>query len=173
MTMMDLTSPGLPTTLAEPFSQLEHAFRRMTRVVQDMSQEELEYTGPADNINSTAMLIAHTTCTEIGFLYTIKGEEVPPDVEAAYGPYMTADGTLPKVSGRSAEELLERHRQVQGMVRAYLSSLSDADATREVKIPWWSDSATVRYVLWHMAAHSMFHQGQIARLREWYKLRGA
>jgi uncharacterized damage-inducible protein DinB len=171
--MRDLQSPGLPPILGQAFSQLEDAFSKLSRRVQDMSQEELEYVGPAGSIsiNSTAMLLGHLAAVDLGYLYCIKGEAVPADLNADYGLDETEDGKLLPVTGKSVRELLDRYQQVLGMVRECLHTLSDEDATRQVSIEWWPEPATVRYVLWHMANHAMFHQGHIERLRAWYKIR--
>jgi uncharacterized damage-inducible protein DinB len=171
--MRDLQNPGLPPILGQAFSQLEDAFNKLSRRTQEMSQEELEYVGPAGSINSTATLLGHLAVVDLGYLYCIKGEPMSPELEEAYGPYQTEDGKLPQVTGKSVGELLDRYQQVLGMIREYLQTLSDEDATRQVNIDWWSEPATVRYVLWHIANHSMFHQGHIERLRAWYKQRNA
>jgi uncharacterized damage-inducible protein DinB len=169
--MKDLTSPGLPPALDLAFSQFADTFDKLSRRVRDMSQEELEYVGPAGNINSTATLLGHLAVVNLHYLYRIKGERVPAALDEAYGPYQTEDGKLPRVTGKSVGELLHRHQQVLGMTREYLQTLSDADATRPVTIEWWPELASVRFVLWHMSSHSMLHQGHIGRLREWYKQR--
>lgn len=167
--MRDLTSPDLPPSLGEPFSLLADSYRRLTGLVRGMSQEALEYPGPAGNRNSTAMLIAHLARTDVEYLYQIMGVELPPEMVAEFGPYETPDDTLPVVTGKSVEELLAHYGRVIEMVREYLKTQSEADATRPVQVPWWPGPASVRYVVWHMAAHSMIHQGQIARLKAWYK----
>lgn len=166
--MRDLTSPGLAPALAVPFGLMEDAFRRLTHLVKEMGPEELAYTAPGDR-NSTATLLAHLAVVDLGYLYCIKGSPIPPKLEAEYGPYETEEGLLPEVTGRSAAELLERYGRVIDMVREYLKTKTDAEAEREVQIAWWPQSASVRYVLWHMAGHCMLHQGQIARLRSAYK----
>lgn len=168
--MLDLHSPDLPPALSVPFSLLEHAFRRLSNLVRSMDQAELEYPGPAGGLNSTATLLAHLAVVDLEYLHCIKGVPIPPELEAEYGPMPTGTGPLPAVSGLTAVELLARCALVLDMVREDLKARSDADAERPVTVPWWPDTATVRYVLWHMAGHSMFHQGQIRRLREWYKL---
>lgn len=167
--MLDVASPGLPPGLAVPFGLVEHAFRRLRNLVQDMDQDELEYSGPAGAPNSTASLLRHLAFVDLGYLHCIKGEPIPEDLEAEYGPYHDETGRIPAVRGRSVEDLLQPYQRVIDMVRDYLRTQTDADAERPVRVPWWPEPATVRYVLWHMAGHSMFHQGQIRRLREWYR----
>lgn len=171
--MLDLTSPNLPPALGEPFSLMEDAYRRLTRIVQGMSQEELEYTGPAGNVNSTAMLIAHLSYADLMYLHLIKGEPVPPELEAEFGPFETEEGLLPPVSGKTAAELLSRGQRMLEMVREYLQTLPAEAAMREVHVPWWPQPATLRYILWHVAGHSRFHQGQIARLQGFYRQEAA
>lgn len=167
--MLDIAVNGLPRELSVPCGLIENAFRRLTRLVQGMSQEELEYLGPGDNRNSTATLLNHMALTDLHYLHMIMGRPVPPELDAEFGPYQTADGTLPAVTGVELSVLLERYQRVIEMARSYLSSQDDAEAERTVRIPWWPQEATVRYVLWHMAGHSMLHQGQITRLRGSYK----
>lgn len=171
--MRDLTTPDLSPALATPFSLIEHAFRRLTNLVKEMSHAELEYRGPDGTINSTATLLAHLAHTDLEYFHQIMGMPIPPELEAEYGPGRAPDDTLPVVTGQTATELLARYRDVLDLVRSYLMTQTDSDALRSVTIPWWPEPATVRYVLWHIAGHSMFHQGQITRLRLWYEERGA
>jgi uncharacterized damage-inducible protein DinB len=168
----DITSADLPPALAVPFGLMEDAFRRLTNRVKNMNQAELEYTGPPGNRNSTAMLLRHLAYTDLGYFYMIRGEPIPADLEAEYGPVRLDDNTLPVVTGLTAEHLLEQYRRIIDMVGAYLRTLPEADAERSVQVPWWQGPATVRYLLWHMAGHSMFHQGQISRLQLWHKQQG-
>lgn len=167
--MIDIFSPDVPPALAQAFGQLENAYARLSRQVGGLSQEALEYTGPAGNVNSTAMLLGHLAYANLVYLYIVKGEPIPADLEAEMGPFELEDGTLPRVAGKSAAELAERYGRVLSMAREYLQTQSDAAAARAVKVPWWPEPATVRYVLWHMAQHTSFHLGQIARLQAWYK----
>lgn len=166
--VFDIYSPNLPPSLAVPFGLMENAYRRLTRLVEGMSQAELEYTGPAGNRNSTAMLLQHMALVDLEYLHRVMGQELPPALAAEFGPYETEEGYLPVVTGKAAVELLAQYQRVLELVRTHLSTLAEADAERPVTIPWWPQPATIRYILWHMASHSMFHQGQITRLRAHY-----
>lgn len=72
------------------------------------------------------------------------------------------------MTGKTAAELLANYRRLLDRVRDYLRTQTEADALRPVQVPWWQERAALRYVLWHMAGHSLFHQGQIRRLQIWY-----
>lgn len=166
--MMDIHSPNVPESLAMPFGMMEQAFRQLTNLVRDMAPDALEFKGP-EGVNSTAMLLRHLAYVDLGYLHEIMGKEVPQELEETYGPYETEQGRLPEITRHTATELLERYQRVLDLAREYFQTLSEQDATREVKVGWWGRTATVRFVLWHMASHSMIHQGQIARLQAAYK----
>ena len=166
--MLDIGSPDLSPALSVPYGLVEDAFRRLTGLVRGMRQAELEYPGPAGNVNSTATLLAHLARTDLDYLYCIIGAPVPAELEAEYGPFLAADNNLPPVTGKTAAELLANYRRLLDRVRDYLRTQTEADALRPVQVPWWQERAALRYVLWHMAGHSLFHQGQIRRLQIWY-----
>lgn len=162
--MFELKAEGLPPVLGASYAQLENAFKRLTRLVEGMSQEELEFTGPPGSRNSTATLLAHIALTDRVYLGCITGQ-MPAEPDPIFGAYEDEQGNLPTVTGIAAKDLLSRQRLVLDMVREYLQTLTDADAGRPVAVPWWPERATLQYVLWHMAGHSMHHQGQIVRLK--------
>lgn len=166
--MWDLASEDVAPALSVPMGQMENAFLRLTRLIHEMEQEAIDYRGPGGDLNSTAMLISHMALVDLDYLHAITGAPKSAELEAAYGPYHDENGQIPLVNGRSAAELLDHYRRVIDMVREYLKSQSDDEAARPVTIAWWPQPATVRYVLWHMASHSMFHQGQISRLKAWF-----
>jgi uncharacterized damage-inducible protein DinB len=164
--MLDLFNREVAPALSLPLAQLEAAFARLGRIVQGMSQEALDYRGPTGDQNSTAMLICHLAQVDLDYLHGIMGAPVPDELRATYGDYQDEHGKIPVVAGRSATELLDHYGRVIERVRAYLQGTSDEEASRSVAIPWWPQPATVRYLLWHMATHSIHHQAQIMRLKE-------
>lgn len=167
--MYDIAATGLPLALALPFGQIENAHRRLTRTVESLSQEAIDFLGSDGNRNSTGTLLAHIALTDWVYLLCIKGEPVTDDPHPYLGAHDDPAGNLMPVVGISAAELLERHTWVMAQVKEYLQGLTDADAARPVSVPWWPEPATLRYVLWHMAGHCMHHIGQIARLKEVFK----
>lgn len=167
--MLDIKPAGLAPALAVSFGQIENAHLRLTRRVQEMTQVELDFVGSSGNKNSTAMLMAHVALTDWVYLQCIKGETVSDDPHPYLGAHEDEHRNLAQVSGVSVADLLARLQWVRDEIQAYLQTCTDAEAERAVKVPWWPQEATVRYVLWHMAGHTMHHIGQIARLQELYK----
>ncbi|MBP2018934.1 putative damage-inducible protein DinB [Symbiobacterium terraclitae] len=169
--MRDVLSRGTAPSLAVPLGLVEDAFRRLEKRLEGMTEEEYHFTGP-DDANSTAMLLRHLILVDLTYLHIMMGDLGKlQEIQAKYGPFQDESGRIPGVAGASGSALLEEYRGVIEMVRQYVSGLTDEAAAREVKVPWWPEPATVRYMLWHMASHSSHHQGQIARLRAAYKQR--
>lgn len=161
--MRDIASPGIAPALSTPFALVEDAYLRLTRRIGEMSEAALHY-APPGSVNSTAMLLRHLAVVDLHYLHAIMGKAVPEELARKYGPFEDEQGQIPQVEGATGAQLLEEYREVLQMGRAYMEGLTDEDATRPVTIAWWPQPATVRYVLWHMASHSSFHQGQIVRL---------
>jgi uncharacterized damage-inducible protein DinB len=167
--MFDIHSQDVAPALALPMGEIENAYARLSRLVGGMDQTLLDYRGPDGTLNSAAMLVRHLILVDLEYLSRIAGEPISPELEAIYGPFEDENGRIPAVAGRPEGELLEGYGKVISLIRAYLKTKTDAEAARPVTIPWWPEQATVRYVLWHMAGHCMFHQGQIARLQAAYR----
>lgn len=157
----ELTQP----LIAQLYGQLTDAFANLKALVGDMTQEELEYRGPDGNLNSTATLIRHLAMTDQLFLYRFRGEELPEEFVAAF--YMP-DHSLPVITGRSQKELLTECTAVREQIKAFLKTRTDADLCQELYMNP-RRNVTPRQALWHMAEHSMLHQGHIRWLKTWYR----
>lgn len=166
--MLDVASQGVAPAFAAPMGQIENAFLRLTNQVKVMDQAAMDYRGPVGDLNSAAMLIAHLAVVDLAYLHCIIGTPAPRELEEMVGPFQDEQGRIPVTAGRSAAEMLAHYGRVIDLVREYVATQSDEDAARPVQVPWWSGPATVRYVLWHMASHSMLHLGQISRLKAAY-----
>jgi uncharacterized damage-inducible protein DinB len=167
--LIDLVDLNVAPAFATPLAQAEAVFQRLTRIVGEMSEPAaFEYRGPDGDMNSVAMLVAHLAWVDMEYLHLIMGKPIPAELEAEYGPVEDENGRIPVVTGRPAAELLARCRRVVDMMQAYFADKPDAEATRELTIPWWPEPTTVRYVLWHMTAHAIHHHTQMKRLQALY-----
>lgn len=171
--LLDLPAePGLNPMVGLLHGEIQDAYRRLKRLVGDMSPAELEHKGPGADLNSTAQLLRHLAYIDLGYVFMTWGEEVPADLEAAYGPYEDEAGKMPAVSGVPLDELLGRYDRVQGMVLEACRGWRDADLEHQVRF-WDGRPVTRRWILWHMAEHSFWHQGQIRWLKKWARQQAA
>lgn len=170
MNRLDILQPET-ADIREPmlrllFGQMEYAFKSLFFLVEDMTVAELDYRGPSGTLNSTAMLLRHLAIIDLWWLHAFKGEPIPPELSERYGPLENEEGKLSEISGESLTALRSNYTHVHALLRAYVKSLTDADLDRPVRLGDQTETS-VRWGLWHLAEHSMMHQGQIRWLRAW------
>lgn len=164
MTCWDLHSNRITAPmLSTMFGQMQNAFMRLGWIVSDLTQEELEYRGPNGDLNSIATLLWHIPCADAGWLYLARGQEIP-DEYTEEGP----DGNLPVITGRTAQELLDRYQVILDQWEQYLMTQTDDDLHRPIQhAP--EAVATLRWALWHVAEHNIGHQNQMVWLKRWVR----
>lgn len=161
------------TAFSEPqlsllFGQVELAQQWLIWLMQRCEREELEYRGPAGDRNSIATLVLHIAGCNQQWVYELfQQRPIPGDLKERF-IFHTGEGPMPEIAGLTAAELIERHRESVEHVKQYLLTLTDADLDRTVAMGP-NVEATFRWGLWHIAEHSMLHQGHMRWLREWYK----
>lgn len=161
---IDAFEPGLTPQVALLFGQIKSAHWRLRELVSEMSPAELAYAGPTGRENSTLTLLQHLSEADLDMSIRYAGVEAPPALQAEFGPRRDEKGFLPAARSSEAGVYLARLEQVHGLLRERLAALSDADLSREIKT-LDGVGMTLRFGLWHMAEHSMMHQGQIRVLR--------
>ena len=148
------------------FGQIDYARKSLFWEIEEMTTDELDFRGPEGTLNSTAMLVRHLMAIELWWLHAFQKKPIPTEVLDQFGPLEANDGRIPFVSGLTAPDLLSQYVRVHAMLREYVWALTSADLDRVITL---SDEmeTTVRWGLWHLAEHSMLHQGQIRWLRAW------
>lgn len=145
-------------------------FERLRQMTDGMTLEEIDYSGPRKDGNSTAQLIRHLLYVDLNWVYRFRGESLPPEMVAAYGPMIEADGRLPLITGKPRDVLIAEYAHVMELLREACRQLTDAGLDRVVTFGHDNEKqATVRWGLWHIADHSRYHQAHINQLRRWYK----
>ncbi len=150
------------------FAQMNIAFKSLVELTKDMTVPELDYRGPTGDRNNTAMLINHLALTDAWWLYAFQREAIPTELIELFGPWMDQNGRIPVVRGERVNEILEAYSRVHGMVQAYSRTLRDEDLLNSVPTGGGSE-VTIRWALWHMTEHSVWHQGQITWLKSWVR----
>ncbi|MFZ5817802.1 MAG: DinB family protein [Bacillota bacterium] len=158
--------PAMAPTVGLLHAMLEDAHGRLRELVGDMAQEEYDYKGPSGQLNSASQLVRHLVYVDIRWLYRIRGESIPPAVEARFGPFRDEQGRLPASRGRSPAEMLAEYGEVKEQLRAACRGLTDGDLDRRYIVSNGAE-VTLRWGLWHLGDHNLFHQGQITWLKSW------
>jgi uncharacterized damage-inducible protein DinB len=158
--------PGMTPLVGLLHAMVTDAYARLKALVSDMTQAEYDYKGPSGRMNSTSQLVRHLVFVDIRWLYRIRGEQIPPELEARFGPFRDEQGRLPASQGRSPGEMLAEYEEVLAQLRSACLGLTDDDLNRRYVVSGGAE-VTLRWGLWHMADHSIFHQGHIAWLKRW------
>ena len=152
------------------FSAVHENYQRLHSITFGMTQDEVDYKGPDNRSNSTAQLIKHLLYVDLNWVFRIKGQTLPQQLQEEYGPMIGADNRLPMVQGVSWKTLMSKYEQVIRMLRDSCSQITDVDLAKVVTFGHDNEKqATIRWGIWHMADHSRYHQAQINLLRKWYK----
>ncbi|WP_242234979.1 DinB family protein [Bacillus cereus group sp. BfR-BA-01316] len=150
------------------YATVRDTFERLQNLVEGTEEKELSYKGPENDENSIGQLLQHLAVVDLHWVYRLKGEEVPSVFQNTYGPMLNEEGELPKLRKHTLQELMQDYKEVQIMFYKECMKLIENDLLREVSYEN-SETATVRWGIWHMADHNRYHQAHISRLRKLYK----
>lgn len=159
--------PKMDPVVGMLYSMVEENYKRLKSLVAGMLQEELDYKGPNHKYNSTAQLLRHLAYVDLNWVYKIKGEVMPIELEKKFGPMLDENNQLPQVKGISLDILINEYDDVVGMIKSICYQLSDSQLKQKVKYENEND-ATIRWGIWHMADHNRYHQAHINQLRKWF-----
>ena len=144
--------------------------KRLQRLVEGIEKNELSYKGSENNENNIGQLLQHLAVVDLHWVYRLKGEGVPPELENKYGPMLNEMGELPSLRKYKLQELMQDYEAVQHMFYEECMKLTENDLTREVFYEK-GENATIRWGIWHIADHNRYHQAHISRLRKLYRSR--
>lgn len=153
------------------FSAVNENIGRLKSIVSGSSQEMLDDKGEHGNKNSIAQLIYHLINVDIRWVYRIRQEELPSEVEEAFGPMTDENGHLPEVKGVPLSVLLQQYDEVLEVLKKTAEQLTEEDLLKTV--PYEGGFATIRWGIWHMSDHNRYHQAHIqALIKEFRKRKG-
>lgn len=141
------------------YDRLSDLHHDLEAVVEGLPQEALDWS-PGPEMNSLAVLVAHTAGSERYWIGEVAGED-------AFGrnraqEFETADHT--------AEELQELLRRSLAHSRMVLSSLSLDNLAEARLAPLQGDSVTVAWALLHSLEHTAQHLGHAQVTRQFWEL---
>lgn len=144
---------------------VKYNFVRLKQLVEDMTQEEIDYKGPNQELNSAAQLLRHLAVVDLHWVYRLQSKSVPAAYRERFGPMYEEDGKLPMINGISLKALLDEYEEIQDMFRKVCLSKTDDDLSEIV--PYGNENnATVRWGIWHIADHSRHHYADMVRLKK-------
>ncbi|WP_277926468.1 MULTISPECIES: DinB family protein [unclassified Bacillus cereus group] len=155
-------------TVALLYATVKDTYKRLKILVSDITQEELDYKGPTENLNSIGQLLKHLSVVDLHWVYRLKNEPIPTNVKLEYGPMIHPNGKLPSVNNVSINELITAYDRVQKMFHLECTKLSEDDLNQVVSYEN-GKRATIRWGIWHIADHNRYHQAHISFLKKIYR----
>lgn len=163
--LYDLAESSLSGEFALLYAQIRDAYQRLGELVADMNEAELHYAGPAGTDNCTAAILLHLAVGDADMAARWAGVTLPAGRRERLGPGRDEAGRLPAPpAGWTAGDSLAALDEIHGHLRTTLAGMSPADLERRSSFRKVHE-VTLRWALWHMAEHSMLHQGQIRVLK--------
>lgn len=136
-------------------AMVDYNYRRLLSLVKDLSQEQIDYRGEHDDLNSIAQHIRHLSVVDLHCVYRLRFSEMPENFKKRFGPMYDAKGRLPLVQNIQLDNLLEDYEEVQQLFRDTCMQLRDQDLEKLVTFGNENEkTATVRWGIWHIADHS-------------------
>lgn len=164
--------PRMSPTVGLLHAAVTYNYERLKRLVAGLNQTDIDYRGPQNDMNSIAQLLWHLAVVDLHWVYRLQSRQVPPELEARYGPMTDAEGRLPIVRGIPLETLLDEYDYVQDRLREICLGLRDDDLERFVPFEN-GHQAAIRWAIWHVADHSRHHYANIAHLTKCLRERNA
>ncbi|QGQ48642.1 DinB family protein [Metabacillus sediminilitoris] len=152
------------------YSMVKGNYNRLKSIVAGMTQDELDYKGPNQKYNSTAQLLRHLAYVDLNWVFRIKGEDMPLELEAKYGPMLNENNQIPQINGISLEILINDYDEIIDMIKYLCYELTDKQLNQTVDYENGKE-ATIRWGIWHIADHNRYHQAHVNQLRKWFSQR--
>jgi uncharacterized damage-inducible protein DinB len=147
------------------FGMVSYNNERLTRSVYGLNQEQIDFKGMNNDLNSIAQLLRHLTVVNLYWVYRLQSLTLPESLKEKFGPMYDDDGKLPSIKDVSLQTLLEEYDQTQKMLRDVC--LMKTDSELDQVVPFENgNTATVRWGIWHIADHSRHHSANIVQLKK-------
>jgi len=146
-------------------SMVVYNYQKLKSLVDGLTQEEIDFKGNNNELNSIAQLLRHLAVVDLHWVYRLQYSNIPEDLKKRYGSMYDEEGKLPHIKHIPLETLLEEYDSVQQFFKNVCLQLSDQDLIKIV--PFGNgNTATVRWGIWHIADHSRHHYANIAHLKK-------
>lgn len=121
---------------------------------------------PVPNANSIGALLLHLGATTVWYLYEmLRGEPVPVDLCVRYRLDPDDPDAPLSAPRKSAGRLIAEVELAHMRLLEWLKTRGDADLNHTFTARDGELSATLRWILWHLAEDTLHHRGQIAYIK--------
>ncbi|MFW9966390.1 MAG: DinB family protein [Candidatus Thorarchaeota archaeon] len=142
------------------FSMMVRTRGRLLRVVEDLTDREIDYSPDMKNIETIGTLLLHIAAVEWSWIFEdIDGEEM--DYEKWKHAFALRED-IPQLTKQGLQFYIDRLLGVRSDVFARLRNLDDSKLHKLVDVG--SAEVSIEWILFHLLEHEALHIGQISLL---------
>jgi uncharacterized damage-inducible protein DinB len=151
---------------------IEDARRRTLRELEGVPDEWLDMQPPMGH-NTIGTILYHMAASEVGWLYTVLQQSIPPDMQELCPDDDRDDqGALARTEGSTLQMHLDRLRQARERFAAIYKEMSVDEFRRLRDIPFWTGEThwiTPERVLYHLVNHDAEHRGELVMIIQHFR----
>jgi uncharacterized damage-inducible protein DinB len=158
----------LTPKIALLYAQMQAARAELVETVENLTIQEIDFTPDTKKIESIGTLLLHIGGVEWSWIFEdIKGMEI--DFEKwKHGFPLRKEINIPQITSKDTEFYLKQLEEVRTEVYNFLLTLKDKDLEKKVIIE--KRTFTIKWILYHLIEHEIWHLGQIKLLIRLQKL---
>ncbi|MHA2065831.1 MAG: DinB family protein [Candidatus Thorarchaeota archaeon] len=142
------------------FSMMDRMRSRLLRIVEDFSDDEIDYSPDPERIESIGTLLLHIAAVEWSWIFEdIDGEEM--DYEKWKHAFALRE-KIPQLTKQGLKFFIDRLIEVRSAVFVRLRNLDDSNLHTLVEVG--NAEVSIEWVLFHLLEHEAMHIGQISIL---------
>ncbi len=150
------------------FSMMVRTRGRLLRVVEDLTDSEIDYSPDMKKIETIGTLLLHIAAVEWSWIFEdIDGEEM--DYEKWKHAFALRE-EIPQLTKQGLQFYIDRLIEVRSDVFARLRNLDDSKLHKLVDVG--SAEVSIEWILFHLLEHEALHIGQISLLSRLAKTKG-
>ncbi len=144
------------------FSMMDRTRKRLLRNVEDLTDEEIDYSPDMESIETIGTLLLHIAAVEWSWIFEdIDGEEM--DYEKWKHAFALREEDLPQLTKQGLQFYIDRLTEVRSEVFVRLRNLDDSNLHTLVEAG--NAEVSIEWILFHILEHEAMHIGQISILK--------
>lgn len=159
-------SEELSPKISNWFALMQETRERLLRIVNDLKDEEFDYSPDEGSFETIGTLLLHIAGVEWSWIFEdIDGEEI--DFERfKHGFALRSEVNISQLKGKGKSFYLEKLSEVRNQVYNRLTKFNDEDLSKLVGSD--NEQYTIEWILFHILEHEAMHIGQILLLKRLY-----
>ena len=156
----------LSSRVALWYSIMQEMRERLLRIIEDLTQEELDYTSNERKVETIGTLLLHIAGVEWGWIFgDIDGQEMEFE-KFKHAFALRPEVNIPQLEGQKLQFYIDTLNETRQEVYQRLKKFKDDDLDKIVESE--GKKYSIEWILFHLIEHEAMHIGQILLLKRVY-----